>query len=153
MTPNQTTATFNQYEIVAERGGFVNMILTKYVWARNFPTIFEPIFYNGQWVISHDITGHHNTRDKHITFDKWIQYQMWRSDGVSANHPTFCLVLYNHKIRLQLQSQGRVVLNTSNLDLNIGAGDISNILKEAVEHNDVARIKKCYTDSIFMLVM
>ena len=67
---------------------------------------------------------------------------MWRGDDMPVKHPTFCLVLYNHKIRSQLHSQGRVILNTSNLDVNISAGDISKILKEAVEHNDVACIKK-----------
>ena len=47
MTINQTTTNFDQYYVVAERGEFVNMTFTNYVWARTFPTIFYPIFYNG----------------------------------------------------------------------------------------------------------
>ena len=142
MTPNQTPSNFNQYNVVAKRGGFVNMTLIKYVWARTFPTVFYPTYYNGQWVISHDITGHHSAREKHITFDRCIYYQMWRGDAMSVKHLPFFLVLYNYKIKSQLQSQGRVVLNISYLNVNISAGDISKILKDAVARNDVACIKK-----------
>ena len=76
-----------------------------------------------------------------MSFDSWIKYQMWREDSVSAKHPTFFLVLYNHKIQCQLQAQGRVVLNTSNLDANMSANEISIILKEAVSNDDVASVK------------
>ena len=51
-------------------------------------------------------------------------------------------VLHNYNIRSQLQSQERVILNTSDLDVNISAGYISQILKDDVTCNDVACIKK-----------
>ena len=58
-------------------------------------------------------------RDKHVNLKDWIQYLMFRSDGVPAAHPTFALVLHNHKIKQQLQGQGQYVLNTSGLDPNM----------------------------------
>ena len=67
---------------------------------------------------------------------------MWREDGVLAKHLIFCLVLYNHKIQCQLQDQGRVVLNTSNLDANMSAKDMPVMLKTAVNNGDVASVKK-----------
>ena len=67
---------------------------------------------------------------------------MWRGDGMPAKHPVFCSVLYNYKVRSQLQRQRRLFLNTSHLDVNISAGDISKILKNTVARNDVACIKK-----------
>ena len=41
---------------------------------------------------------------------------MWRSDGITASHPTFSLVIYNHKIKTSLQGQGQFVINTSEMD-------------------------------------
>ena len=61
---------------------------------------------------------------------------MWREYGLPAKHPAFCLVLHNYNIRCQLQGQGRIVINTSDLDLNTTAHDISLIL-----NNDTQ--KKC----------
>ena len=49
----------------------------------------------------------------------------------------WCLSRGNHRVN---SPQGQVVLNTSYIDVNISAGDISKILKEANEHNDVACI-------------
>ena len=68
MTPNQTRANFQQYDVVAERGGFVDMENTRFVWARTFPTLFYPTYYMGQWVIHHDISGYHDARDKHFLY-------------------------------------------------------------------------------------
>ena len=88
-TPNQTTANLQQFDVVAERGGFVDMVNTRYLWSRIFPTLFPLIYYNNEGVIHHDMPGYHNARDKHIVFDKWIHYQMWREDGLLSDPPTF----------------------------------------------------------------
>ena len=57
MTPRQTTAIFQQNDVIEERGGFVNMTSTKYVWSRTFLILFPPICYKGDWIILHDING------------------------------------------------------------------------------------------------
>ena len=44
MTPNQTTATLQHYDVVAGRCEFVDMTYTTNIWARDFPTVFCPIF-------------------------------------------------------------------------------------------------------------
>ena len=41
---------------------------------------------------------------------------MWRLYCLPTNHPTFTLVLYNHKIRNQLQKLGNVCLNTEDIN-------------------------------------
>ena len=41
---------------------------------------------------------------------------MWRSCGILASHPTFYLVIYNHKIKTSLQRQGQFLINTSEID-------------------------------------
>ena len=41
---------------------------------------------------------------------------MWRSDGLPTSHPTFALILYNHKVRNQLQKLGMVCLNSENIN-------------------------------------
>ena len=86
-----------------------------------------------------------------MLFDTWIKYQMSRDDGFPAKHPTFCLVLNNHKIRCQLQVQGRVVFNTSNLDANMSAKELSVVLKDAVNNGGVATVKKKIKDSTLTL--
>ena len=73
----------------------------RYVWAQSFPTLFIPrcvmIDKKPVWRIFHDMTGWEGPREKHVDFNEWIEYQMWRSDGAPAAHPTFALVLLNHK--------------------------------------------------------
>ena len=56
---------------------------------------------------------------KKVDFKSWAEYMMFRSDGVPAAHPTFSLVVLNHKIKTQLQTQGQYVLNVSGLDPNM----------------------------------
>ena len=79
-----------------------------------------------EWVILHNITGWMTQRDKGISFVKWCEYMMWRSDGVPVSHSTFALVLGNHKIQCQLQQQGSYVLNTSDFDTTITLAAIRN---------------------------
>ena len=43
-------------------------------------------------------------------------YVMWRSDGLLTSHPTFALVLYNHKVCNQWHKLGSVCLNTENIN-------------------------------------
>ena len=63
-------------------------------------------------------------------------------DDLPTKHPTFLLVLYNHKIRSQLQIQGRVALNISDLDENVTAKDLADILKDTVNTGYTAAIRK-----------
>ena len=102
MTTEQTISTFQRNDVVKDRGGFVNTIAVKYVWARIFPTLFSSIFYEGKWVIMYDITCYSGVRYKYVSFDQWIKYQMWCEEGLPASNPTFCLVLENYSVRRQL---------------------------------------------------
>ena len=115
------TATFQQPDVLDTSNGFVNMNKTPYAWARAFPTVFIPTYQQSSsgawsWVIQHDITGHCGAREKSVSVSKWYEYMMWRSDGIPASHPTFSLVLYNHKLKNSLQSQARFVINSSEFD-------------------------------------
>ena len=127
MSEDNVTATFDQ-PTVLPIDGFANMNNTPYSWAQAFPTIFMPhyIMHKGkyQWVILHDITGSDGPRDKSASINKWYEYQIWRSDGMPAAHPTFALVLHNHKIKNTLQKQGQYVVNTSDIDPHLLIEDI-----------------------------
>lgn len=104
---NQTTATFAQSDVF-QTDGFANMNKIAYAWARAFPTLFIPTWIEGEgWRIFHDITGWVSPRDKGINFNAWCEYLVWRSDGKIASHPTFSLVLGNHKMKDAIQKQGR----------------------------------------------
>ena len=94
-------------------------------------------YSTSKWAIHHDISGYHEARDCYVTFDQWITYQIGRDDGVPAQHPTLCLVLYTHNICSQLHSQKRVVLNTSDIDANISAKNIYDMLNNAVNNHDL----------------
>ena len=58
-------------------------------------------------------------REKYVDFKDWLQYMMYRSDGVPAAHPSFAIVAMNHKMKNQLQGQGQYALNTSGMDPNL----------------------------------
>ena len=49
---------------------------------------------------------------------------MWRSYGLPTSHPTFALVLYNHKVRNQLQKLGSVCLNSKNINAYTTVDDL-----------------------------
>jgi hypothetical protein len=118
---NQTTATF-QHNDVLPIDGFADMNTTRYAWARAFPSLFVPVYaFNHntsqmEWMIFHDITGWVATRDKSVNKIQWYEFLLWRSDGRPAGHPTFSLVLNNHKVKNYLQGQGQYLVNTSDLD-------------------------------------
>ena len=136
----QETATFQQPDVLDTSNGFANMNKTPYAWARAFPTVFIPIYKqssNGawSWVIQHDITGHCGAREKSVSICKWYEYMMWRSDGIPASHPTFSLVLYNHKLKNSLQSQARFVINSTEFDPTTTIEQI----REA-QDNDIVRV-------------
>ena len=112
------------HDDVYEKGGFVDMDSTPFAWARAFPTVFIPQFRYGKWIILHDITGCYDmdgVRDTTVRFNDWTKFMMFRSDAIPVSHPTFSLVVHNHKMKKQLQGLGRHVLNTSNMDPNITA--------------------------------
>ena len=118
-TNNRQSVTFAQ-PTVLPTNNFTNMNTTPYAWARAFPTVFMPVYthFKGEmrWVILNDITGSHRLREKLVSIQKWYNYTMWKSDGLPASHPTFLLVLYNHKMQNSLQSQGRFTINMSDND-------------------------------------
>ena len=104
------------------------MNTTPFVWARAFPSLFIPVYkcINGtyRWSIFSDITAFSCNRDKSVKKNQWYEYLMWRSDGRPAAHPVFPLVLYNHKVRDALHRQGRFVLNSSDIDVNLSLEEI-----------------------------
>ena len=126
---DRTSVTFNQSDVLPT-DGFADMNKTKYAWARAFPTVFIPTYIKlkgvFRWCILHDITGWHDARDKDVKFTTWCEYMVWRSDGRAASHPTFAIVLYNHKLKRQTQAQGRYVLNTSDIDPNVTVEELKN---------------------------
>lgn len=129
LTNNRESVTFMQSTVLPTHE-FVNIKTTPYEWKREFPTMFMPVYvhFKGEmrWVILNDITGSHRTRENSVSIHKWYNYIMWRSDGIPSSHPTFSLVLYNHKMRNSLQSQGRLNINTSDIDLTITLDNIRN---------------------------
>ena len=126
---DKQTAIFDQPTVLPTKG-FADMTKTPYAWARAFPTVFIPhyIEFNGkhEWIILNDVTGFPYTREKSLSINKWYEHQMWRSDGVPASHPTFSIVLYNHKIKSSLQKQGQYVINIANADPSVTVKDIKN---------------------------
>lgn len=153
---NKKTAKFKQADMFNYDDGFVDMNKTKYAWARAFPTVFIPAYIQTdentwEWVILHDITGWKTARDKALTFSQWSNYLMWRSDGVPASHPTFALVLRNHKIKCQLQQQGSYVLNTSGIDITTTLQTIREAQadgdNQTVEKQIQEIVKKCHIHS------
>ena len=92
---------------------------TRFASARAFPTIFQSEYIEGKQTIRHDITRFITVRERNINQNNWMEYLMWRSDGLSTGHLTFVLVLYNHKVRDQLQKLASVCLNTENIDIYI----------------------------------
>ena len=142
---NSDNAVFNQTDVL-RLGDFANMNMTLYSWSRAFPSIFIPIYtyFNGQfrWIINGDITGFSGIRDKSVKQIQWQEYLMWRSDGIPASHPTFSLVLYNHKIRDSLHKQGRFVLNSSDIDLNTTLDEIRNTNDGAPLDNVIKKLEK-----------
>ena len=79
---------------------------------------------------------------KEVNHNHWYEYLMWRSDGQPAGHPTFSLVLFNHKTCDALQKQGRFVLNSSDINLNTALNEICNALDEDGLRNVVKNLEK-----------
>ena len=68
---------------------------------------------------------------------------MWRSDGIPTSHPTFALVLYNHKVRNQLHKLGSVCLNTEDIDPNADIQELQNLWNNDDDRKKLQR--KLYT--------
>ena len=115
MSQNESTVKLKQNEAIPLTE-FADMNKTRFAWARAFPTIFQPEYIDGKWTIRHDITGSVTVRERNVNQNDWMIYLMWRSDGLPTSHPTFALVLYNHKVRNQLQKLGSVCLNSENIN-------------------------------------
>ncbi len=115
---------FSQQNVLPT-GNFVDMDKTPYSWSLAFPSLFPPCYIDGEWVILGDITGWHKSRDRNVSKNDWYYWLSWRSDGRPMAHPTFCLMLYNHKRRKGLQAQGRVALASEDIDVTIEAETLS----------------------------
>ena len=125
------------------------MTKTPYAWARAFPTVFIPSYveFNGkyQWMIFNDITGFPYPREKAASINKWYEHLMWRSDGIPASHPTFSIVLYNHKIKSSLQKQGQYVVNISSVDPSVTVNDIKQAKdSDALKKQSAALFKQAH---------
>ena len=138
---NVSNAVFQQEDIF-NLGDFVNMNSTPFAWARAFPSLFIPVYksINGtyRWSIFGDITSFSTIRDKSVKKKQWYEYLMWRSDGRPASHPVFPLVLYNHKVRDSLHRQGRFVLNSCDIDVNLTLQEI----KDAQHGEEIDNVVK-----------
>ena len=126
MSQNETTTHFKQYNVIPFTD-YVDMNKTLFGWARVLPTVFPPEYTVGKLIIRYDITGSVTIRDKNVKQKDWMEYLMRRSDGISSSHPTFALVLYNHKVRNQLHKLGNVCLNTEYIDLNADSQELQNL--------------------------
>ena len=59
---------------------------------------------------------------------------MRRSDDLPTSHPKFALVLYNNKIRNQLQKLGSVCLNTEDVNPYTTLDDLQNLWTNDDDH-------------------
>ena len=100
-TQNESTIKLKQNEVVALTE-FDDMNINRLSWARSFPTISQPEYIEGKWTIRNDIAESITVRERNVNQNNWMEHLMWRSDGLPTSHPTFPLVLYNHKVRNQL---------------------------------------------------
>ena len=99
--------------------GFANMDKDPFAWTRAFPSLFRPCVVMDetgvpQVQINGDLKGWRGNRFVGIHLYEWAKWLMWRSDGLAVKHPTFALVLNNHKFRKSLLSQGRSALHLDN---------------------------------------
>ena len=66
---------------------------------------------------------------------------MWCGDGLPVKYPSFFLVLHNYNTRCQLQGQGRIVINTSDLDVDITVNNVFRMLSDDVEQQNAAGVR------------
>ena len=71
--------------------------------------MFPPKYSNGKWFIRNDITGSVYIKDRNVKQNDWMEYLIWISVEIPSSHPTFALVIYNHKVRNQFHKLGSVI--------------------------------------------
>ena len=71
---------------------------------------------------------------------------MWRSDGLPTSHPIFVLVLYNHKVRNQLNKLRSILLNIEDINPYTTVDN----LKKLWSNNDD---RKKYKESCLLLYL
>ena len=147
LSQNETTVHLNQDNVIPLTG-YVDMNKTPFAWSRAFPTVFPPEYIDGKWIIRHDITSSVFVRDRHIKQNNWMEYLMWRSDGIPSSHPTFALVLYNHKVRNQLHKLGNVCLNTEDIDPNADIQELQNLWKNDDDRKKLQRKLFTYASNV-----
>ena len=64
---------------------------------------------------------------------------MWRSGALPTSHPTFALVLYNHKVRNQLHKLGSSRLNTEDTNSYIAVPDLKQLWYNDDDHRILQR--------------
>ena len=92
MSQNETTTHFKQDNVIPLTD-YVDINKTTFAWERAFTTISPPEYIDCKWNIRYDITGSVNIRDRSVKQKDWMEYLMWRSDGIPSSHSTFALVL------------------------------------------------------------
>ena len=88
LTQNESTVKLKQNEVVS-LAEFFDMSKTRFSWARAFPKNFTPKYIEGKWTIGYDITGSITVREGNINQNDWMEYLMWRSNGLPTSHSTF----------------------------------------------------------------
>ena len=125
-----------------------DMNKTKFAWARTFPTLFRPEYIEGKWTIICYITGSVTVRERNANQNDWMQYSMMRSDGLPTSHLIFALVLYNHKIRNQLQKLGSVCLHTEDINPYTAVDTLQNLWANDDGRKKVQRTLFTFTSNV-----
>jgi hypothetical protein len=97
-------------------GDFLNMRQTPNSWHLTFPTLFHPIINDGIWSYFGQPNSNCVNRNRAIkNYPAWHKWNMWRSDGRPAKHPTLLFVIANEHYKHQLFGQGHVCLNSEDM--------------------------------------
>jgi hypothetical protein len=109
---NGDTATVCQSDL-DDLGEFINMRKTQNDWHLAFLTLYPPVLKNGVWSYYGQPNTNRATQDRSTTSCPiWHKWNMWRSGGRLAKHPTLTFVLANEQYKHQLFGQRRVCLDT-----------------------------------------
>ena len=120
---NNRIAVVQQNEVLPING-IVNMKTHPSAWTCAFPTLFRPIYEDGEWRVYGDITATDRNRDRSVGWTDWCKWSMWRSDGAPVKHPTHAMVLQSETTKDQLMKQGRVALHSDeHVDANMSVDD------------------------------
>ena len=137
------TATVRQQD-VQPTTGFANMTTTPYAWAKAFPTLFIPMWTTIDkklgWHITHNVMAWHKLRHVDVFFNEWVKHMVWNSNGSFASHPTIALLVYNIKVKNQVNKVGRYVLSMSEIEASTLVSEIKNAPNHEAFRNSLDRV-------------